>query len=112
MKHRLTRAIGVWEKIQAYTQRLKVRAGDTVVVCSDGVETAGLSVEEMWELLYGNDLEAGIERVIEKCKELGAPDNVTIAVARFEEGVSRNREERVEKTAVLKALKPEDLKKG
>ena len=112
MKHRLTRAIGVWDRIQSYTNRIKARPGDTLVLCSDGIETAGVSVEEMWELLYGNDLEAGIERVFHKCKQLGAPDNITLAVARFEEGGDRKREQpEVEKTALLKTLKPEDLER-
>jgi protein phosphatase len=84
MKHRLTRAIGVWDSIQAYTDRLHLKPGDQVVLCSDGVETAGVSVEEMRQLLSGDDLDAGVRRVIARCRERGAPDNITIAVARLE----------------------------
>ena len=85
LKHRLTRAIGVWESIQSYTDKMKIEAGDTIVICSDGVETAGVSVEEMRQLLTKDgDLDRGIKRVIERCKDLGAPDNVTLAVARAE----------------------------
>ena len=103
MKHRLTRAIGVWDHIAAYTHRIKVRPGDTVVLCSDGVETAGVGVEEMWELLQGKDLEAGIQRVIDRCRELGAPDNVTVAVAHVDGTPERDKD--TSKTVVLKALK-------
>ena len=103
MKHRLTRAIGVWDQISAYTHRLRLRPGDTVVLCSDGVETAGVSVEEMWSLLRGKDLEAGIRRVIERCRQLGAPDNVTVAVARVD-GAPPPAED-TEKTVLLRALK-------
>lgn len=84
MKHRLTRAIGVWDHIPAFADSIELEPGDTVVLCSDGVETAGVSVEEMWDLLQGRDLEAGIQKVIDRCRELGAPDNVTVAVARLE----------------------------
>jgi len=84
MKHRLTRAVGVWEQIASFTDELKLQPGDTVILCSDGVETAGVTVEEMWGLLGDGPLEEGIRRVIERCRELGAPDNVTIAVARVE----------------------------
>ncbi len=98
LKHRLTRAIGVWEAITAYTDRMKVEEGDAFVLCSDGVETAGVSVEEMGKLLLKNaDLESGAKRVIDRCRELGAPDNVTVAVARAEVDVT--------KTAVLHTLK-------
>jgi PPM family protein phosphatase len=98
LKHRLTRAIGVWEQIQPFTDKMKLEEGDAVVLCSDGVETAGVSVEEMGRLLLkeGN-LDRGAERVIERCRELGAPDNVTLAVARVEVDVT--------KTAVLPKLK-------
>jgi serine/threonine protein phosphatase PrpC len=97
LKHRLTRAIGVWEAIQSFTDRMKLEEGDAVVLCSDGVETAGVSVEEMGKLLLKDaDLEGGAQRVIDRCRQLGAPDNVTVAVARVEVDVT--------KTAVLPKL--------
>src|SRR5439155_483003 len=66
LKHRLTRAVGVWEQIQPFTDRLKLEEGDAVVLCSDGVETAGVSVEEMGRLLLKDgNLDRGAERVIE-----------------------------------------------
>ena len=98
LKHRLTRAIGVWEQIQPFTDKMRLEEGDAIVLCSDGVETAGVSVEEMGRLLLRDgNLDRGAERVIERCRELGAPDNVTLAVARVEVDVT--------KTAVLPKLK-------
>ena len=98
LKHRLTRAVGVWEQIQPFTDKVKLEEGDAVVLCSDGVESAGVSVDEMGRLLLKDgNLDRGAERVIERCRELGAPDNVTLAVARVEVDVT--------KTAVLPKLK-------
>src|SRR5260370_1840250 len=83
LKHRLTRAVGVWEQIQPFTDKMKIEEGDAIVLCSDGVETAGVSVEEMGRLLLRDgNLDRGAERVIERCPALGAPDNWELAVAR------------------------------
>jgi protein phosphatase len=84
MKHRLTRAIGVWDHITVYTDKIGLKPGDQIILCSDGVETAGVSVDEMRQMLSGADLEAGVKRVIDRCRERGAPDNITVAVARLE----------------------------
>ncbi|HUZ89926.1 MAG TPA: protein phosphatase 2C domain-containing protein [Candidatus Acidoferrales bacterium] len=80
MKHRLTRALGVWDTIATFTNLFEVRAGDLLVVCSDGIESAGLGAKEMGSLLAG-DLEEGVKRVIQHCLRLGAPDNLTLAAA-------------------------------
>src|SRR5205085_11174498 len=62
LKHRLTRAVGVWEQIQPFTDKMKLEEGDAVVLCSDGVETAGVSVEEMGRLLLRDgNLDRGAE---------------------------------------------------
>ncbi len=118
MKHRLTRAIGVWDQIASFTDVIELQPGDTVVLCSDGVETAGVTVEEMWGMLSEGSLEDGIRKVIERCRELGAPDNVTVAVAAVEGEKDRDRMrlDRIGKTQVLsiktvtmpKLKKPED----
>ena len=98
LKHRLTRAIGVWDSIQSFTDRMKLEEGDSVVLCSDGVESAGFSVDEMGKILFKDgDIDGGAKRVIARCRELGAPDNVTLAVARIEVDVT--------KTAALPRLK-------
>jgi protein phosphatase len=106
LKHRLIRAIGVWESIQSYTDKMKLEEGDAIVLCSDGVETAGVSVEEMGRLLLKDgDLDRGAKRVIERCLELGAPDNVTVAVAKAEVDITA--------TAALPRLKRiSQLQKG
>lgn len=84
MKHRLARAVGVWDRVKPYTVEVKLEPGDVVVLCSDGVEEAGVTAEEMREMLEDEDLDAAVRSVIALCRERGAPDNVTVAAVRVE----------------------------
>ena len=84
MKHRLARAVGVWDHVKPYTTELALEPGDVVVLCSDGVEEAGVSTDELRELVTGEDLDQGVRSVIALCRERGAPDNVSLAAARVE----------------------------
>jgi serine/threonine protein phosphatase PrpC len=84
MKHRLARAVGVWDHVKPYTTQLELEPGDVVLLCSDGVEEAGVSTEELRGLLEGEDLEAAVKSVIALCRQRGAPDNVSVAALRVE----------------------------
>jgi protein phosphatase len=87
-KHRLTRAVGVWEEVVDYTAAVALMDGDMVVLCSDGVESAGVEVDEVQRFLATDDLERALEEIIATCRDRGAPDNITVAVARVGEGSS------------------------
>ena len=82
-KHRLTRAVGIWDQVQPFTALIELEPGDVLAVCSDGIETAGIEKEEVRDLLAGDDLEAGVEAIMRRCLDLGGPDNLTLAVARL-----------------------------
>ncbi|GAC1657263.1 MAG: hypothetical protein NVS9B1_14580 [Candidatus Dormibacteraceae bacterium] len=84
MKHRLARAVGVWDHVKPYVTEMDLEEGDVVMLCSDGVEEAGVSVEEARELLERDDLQAGVEAIVALCRERGAPDNVSVAAVRVE----------------------------
>jgi serine/threonine protein phosphatase PrpC len=83
MKHRLARAVGVWDEVKGYTNELELERGDTVLLCSDGVEEASVGVDELRRIMEGPDLQGACDHLIEVCRERGAPDNVTIAAARL-----------------------------
>jgi len=67
------------------------------VLCSDGVETAGVSVEEMGGCCSRTAISTAGGAGDRAVPGAGAPDNVTLAVARVEVDVT--------KTAVLPRLK-------
>lgn len=82
-KHRLTRAIGVWDDVLPYTAEVDLEDGDLVVLASDGVESAGVEVGTIRDLLSRDDLERGLEELVDLCLAQGGPDNITVAVARY-----------------------------
>lgn len=84
MKHRLARAVGVWDHVKAFTNELALQAGDLVVLCSDGVEEAGVTPQEIHQLLDKEDLQTAVDDLVDLCRSRGAPDNVTVAAARVE----------------------------
>jgi len=84
MKHRLARAVGVWDQVKAFTNELELEVGDVVVLCSDGVEEAGVTPDELRELMENDDLQAAVEALIKTCRERGAPDNISVAAVRVE----------------------------
>jgi protein phosphatase len=84
MKHRLARAVGVWDHVKPYTAEIDLEPGDVVVLCSDGVEEAGVTPDELRGILEKDDLDAAVKDVVALCRQRGAPDNVTVAAARVE----------------------------
>lgn len=83
LKHRLTRAVGVWDRVLAYSTEMDVRQGDVIVLCTDGVETAAVTLDELRDLFLHPDLATVPDEVIARCLDRGAPDNVTVAAARI-----------------------------
>ena len=83
-KHRLARAVGVWDHVKAFTNELDLERGDVVLLCSDGVEEAGVTTEEVRALMEKDDLQAAVEELVGLCRERGAPDNVSVAAVRVE----------------------------
>ena len=73
----------------------KVRKGDTLVLCTDGL--SGLvRKDEIAEILQesNDDLLVACRELIDRANENGGPDNITVIVARFEgEGLSSPDEE-------------------
>lgn len=83
-KHRLARAVGVWDHVKAYTNELDLEKGDLVILCSDGVEEAGVTVDEVRNLLENDDLQSAVEDLVDLCRARGAPDNVSVAAVRVD----------------------------
>jgi serine/threonine protein phosphatase PrpC len=84
-RHVLTQVVGGrggW--IRAETHHVRLRAGDTVLVCSDGL-TGPVPEEEIAETLASApSAAAACDSLVALALDHGAPDNVTVIVARYE----------------------------
>ena len=83
LANRITRAIGTLSKPILDEYRSLLRDGDTVLLCSDGLNKE-VSDHEMAEILEHYDCDEASRELVDLSLERGARDNVTVAVIRFE----------------------------
>ena len=85
MRHVLTMAIGASTPLTINHYRVPLRAGELVLICSDGLHGV-LESGEMERILApgrnGGSLEASCRGLIEAAKQAGGPDNVTAVLIR------------------------------
>ncbi len=81
----ITRALGVDPEVEVDTRTYAGRAGDVVLLCSDGL-TSMISEDEIVSILDGeDDLDRAAERLIAAANEAGGRDNITVILFRLEE---------------------------
>jgi serine/threonine protein phosphatase PrpC len=81
-RNMLLEAIGVQERVGPDLVRARVQAGDTLLLCSDGL-TGPLEDRKVLELLIAHpDPVRACRALTEAACAQGGPDNVTVAIAR------------------------------
>jgi PPM family protein phosphatase len=81
----ITRALGVDPQVDIDTFTHSVRAGDVVLLCSDGL-TSMVSEEKIMAILdEESDLDRAGERLIDEANEAGGRDNITVVLFRLED---------------------------
>jgi len=81
--HALTRAVGSSREIDVETRTLRVRCGDVLLLCSDGLTNA-IDDQEIAAILTAHrDPDAAAAALIASANEHGGPDNVTVALQRW-----------------------------
>ncbi|MGH2872220.1 MAG: Stp1/IreP family PP2C-type Ser/Thr phosphatase, partial [Solirubrobacteraceae bacterium] len=81
----ITRALGIEPEVQVDTRTYPARAGDCVLVCSDGL-TSMIDEQQVAAILQAEpELERAGERLIAAANEAGGRDNITVILFRLEE---------------------------
>jgi protein phosphatase len=85
LRNALTNVLGGGNRsVDVELERLRIAAGDQLLLCSDGL-TGTTSDEEIAGILGQSSSAAdSCRRLIDLALERGAPDNVTVVVARYE----------------------------
>jgi protein phosphatase len=82
-KNVIVRALGMKDTVKVDTRFEAPRAGDAMVLCSDGL-CGPVTDEKMLEIVLGApDLPTASHRLIENANENGGPDNITCVIARW-----------------------------
>jgi protein phosphatase len=81
----VTRSVGVGPDIEVdvVTVGEPLKGGDTLVVCSDGLH-GQMSDDEIAGFAMAESLQEACQDMIELANARGGPDNITVAVLRFD----------------------------
>ena len=81
-KNIITRAIGVTEKLEIDFFEYHLQAGDTVLMCTDGLSNM-VEDEDIFRIVRSSrDVVETVERLIEEANNNGGNDNIGVAVIR------------------------------
>jgi PPM family protein phosphatase len=81
----ITRALGIELDVEVDTWTYPVRAGDVVLLCSDGL-TSMIDEDRIVEILSGEPiLDRAAERLIKAANDAGGRDNITVVLFRLED---------------------------
>ncbi len=101
----LVNAIGVSADVGVELAHLRLRRGDKLLLCSDGLHDYFPAETELAELLAEQSGEPGLSRLVEMAKERGGHDNITGILVEVIEGAPTVAEEEAE--AVKRGDAPE-----
>lgn len=83
-RNEILRSIGVEAEVEPEVCELELRAGDRVLLCSDGL-CGVVPDDEIGQLMVSHVPDEGVERLIEAANEQGGPDNITAVIAEVPE---------------------------
>jgi protein phosphatase len=82
-KNVIVRALGMKDTVKVDTRFEQPRAGDTYVLCSDGLSGPVTDPDMLDIVMNSGDLKTAASRLIQRANEHGGPDNITCVLARW-----------------------------
>lgn len=82
LKNLITRAVGIKEKVKSDLFAVRMKRGDTMLLCSDGLSNL-VPDSKIADALAAADLRAGTRLLIGRALDGGGTDNITAVVVRI-----------------------------
>lgn len=80
-KNIITRAIGVKEEVEADVFEYRLKKGDIILMCTDGLSNM-VEDEDMFDIVKGSrDIVEAVQMLVEKANSNGGRDNIGVAMA-------------------------------
>ena len=81
-KNIITRAVGAKEKLEVDFYEYRLKRGDTILMCTDGLSNL-VEDEDIFRIVKSTrDVVEAVEKLIERAKENGGKDNIGVVVAK------------------------------
>ncbi len=80
LRNVLTRSVGVDAKVEVESGEMSLRAGDRLVLCSDGLSDMLTQPEIVAIVSLGQDLDRIVEALVARANEAGGTDNISTIV--------------------------------
>lgn len=84
LKNLITRAVGIKDAIKVDLFAFRLRQGDTLLICSDGLSNM-VDDKSIADAMLMDDLSAAAKRLIDEALDNGGTDNVSVALIRVNE---------------------------
>ncbi|NUM53148.1 MAG: Stp1/IreP family PP2C-type Ser/Thr phosphatase [Candidatus Hydrogenedentes bacterium] len=81
LKNLITRAVGTKDAVKADLYAVRLKVGDTIMMCSDGLSNL-VDDNTIAGILTGGNLQGAARVLVGRALEGGAPDNVTVLLVR------------------------------
>jgi len=76
-RHEILRSVGVLPAVEIETRQVDLEAGDSILLCSDGLSGV-LDDDEIAAVVAGESPETAVGTLIRLANERGGPDNITV----------------------------------
>jgi len=82
LKNLITRALGIKETVEIDLYAFVIKAGDTILLCSDGLSNM-ITEKQLQQGLSCENLIEGLNFLLDTAIDAGAPDNITAVAVRI-----------------------------